>query len=79
MAAISVLISPGGASFSRLSRRSHKTECKVSNFFRHGQIFAEKNPELLDFTTALSFKISHTIPKYPYFIGDIPPILPRQS
>jgi hypothetical protein len=30
-------------------------------------------------TTALSFKISHTIPKYPYFIGDIPPIYPRNS
>jgi hypothetical protein len=50
MAAISVLISPEAASFPRLSRRSHKTECKVSNFFRHGQIFAEKNAELLDFT-----------------------------
>jgi hypothetical protein len=30
-------------------------------------------------TTALSFKISRTIPKYPYFIGDIPPICPRKS
>jgi hypothetical protein len=29
--------------------------------------------------TALSFKISHTIPKYPYFIGDIPPICPLKS
>jgi hypothetical protein len=31
------------------------------------------------FFTALSFKISRTIPKYPYFIGDIPPICPRKS
>jgi hypothetical protein len=28
--------------------------------------------------TALSFKISHTIPKYPYFIGDILPMYSRK-
>jgi hypothetical protein len=39
----------------------------------------DKGVKLLDASTALSFKISHTIQKYPYFIGDIPPICPRKK
>jgi hypothetical protein len=31
-----------------------------------------------DLNTALSFKIAYEIPKYSYFIGDIPPLYPRK-
>jgi hypothetical protein len=74
------------AEVARIAKSVHKN-LMLFWLFRFMDVKLENNFDNLCIThkicalslTALSFKISHTIPKYPYFIGDIPPICPRKS